>query len=113
MADDLPSTDPTENSQPESTPLGNVTTEAVANPDTPDSIDDPADGLPENLPPVQPPSAGFIMQLFLVPGLIVAAVIAVWALFGKLSASEQDWRHLVAEVRSNNEHRRWRGDAAC
>ncbi|MGZ0168481.1 MAG: HEAT repeat domain-containing protein [Planctomycetales bacterium] len=109
MADDLPSTDPTENSQPESTPLGNVTTEAVANPDTPDSIDDPADGLPENLPPVQPPSAGFIMQLFLVPGLIVAAVIAVWALFGKLSASEQDWRHLVAEVRSNNEHRRWRG----
>jgi len=67
------------------------------------------DDLPEDLPPVQPPSAGFIMQLFLVPGLIVAAVIAVWALFGKLSSSEQDWRQLVAEVRSNNEHRRWRG----
>lgn len=64
---------------------------------------------PEDLPPVEPPSAGFIMQLFLVPGLIVAAVIAVWALFGKLSSSEQDWRQLVAEVRSNNEHRRWRG----
>lgn len=63
----------------------------------------------EDLPPVEPPSAGFIMQLFLVPGLIVAAVIAVWALFGKLSSSEQDWRQLVAEVRSNNEHRRWRG----
>lgn len=63
----------------------------------------------EDLPPVEPPSAGFIMQLFLVPGLIVAAVIAVWALFGKLSTSEQDWRQLVAEVRSNNEHRRWRG----
>ena len=67
------------------------------------------DELAEELPPVEPPSAGFIMQLFLVPGLIVAAVIAVWALFGKLSASEQDWRQLVAEVRSNNEHRRWRG----
>jgi len=63
----------------------------------------------EELPPVEPPSAGFIMQLFLVPGLIVAAVIAVWALFGQLSASEQDWRQLVAELRSNNEHRRWRG----
>lgn len=48
------------------------------------------------------------MQLFLVPGLIVAAVIGVWALFGKLSTSEQDWRELVQEVRSTNEHRRWR-----
>lgn len=73
------------------------------------SDEPPKDGIPEDLPPVEPPSAGFIMQLFLVPGLIVAAVIAVWALFGKLSSSEQDWRQLVAEVRSNNEHRRWRG----
>lgn len=63
----------------------------------------------EQLPPVQPPSAGFIMQLFLVPGLIVAAVVGVWALFGKISSSEQDWRQLVAELRSTNEHRRWRG----
>ncbi|MDA1164805.1 MAG: HEAT repeat domain-containing protein [Planctomycetota bacterium] len=69
----------------------------------------PVDGISEDLPHVEPPSAGFIMQLFLVPGLIVAAVIAVWALFGQLSSSEQDWRQLVAEVRSNNEHRRWRG----
>lgn len=68
-----------------------------------------ASELPQDLPPVEPPSAGFIMQLFLVPGLIVAAVIGVWALFGKLSSSEQDWRQLVAEIRSNNEHRRWRG----
>lgn len=63
----------------------------------------------EQLPPVQPPSAGFIMQLFLVPGVIVAAVVGVWALFGKISSSEQDWRQLVAELRSTNEHRRWRG----
>lgn len=48
------------------------------------------------------------MQLFLVPGLIVVAVIGVWALFGKLSNSEQDWRELVQEIRSTNEHRRWR-----
>lgn len=65
--------------------------------------------LPEELPPVEPPSASFIMQLFLVPAVIVAAVIGIWALFGQLSASEQDWRQLVAELRSNNEHRRWRG----
>jgi len=49
------------------------------------------------------------MQLFLVPGLIVLAVIGVWALFGKISSSEQDWRQQVTELRSNNEQRRWRG----
>lgn len=71
----------------------------------------PANNLPpgDQLPPVQPPSASFIMQLFLVPGLIVAAVVGVWALFGKISSSEQDWRQLVAELRSTNDHRRWRG----
>mgnify|MGYP002635838991 CR=1 FL=1 len=69
----------------------------------------PASDLPDDLPHVEPPSAGFILQLFLVPGLIVAAVIGVWALFGKISSSEQDWRQQIVEMRSNNEHRRWRG----
>ncbi len=49
------------------------------------------------------------MQLFLVPGLIVVAVIGVWALFGQLSSGEQDWRQLISEIRSTNDHRRWRG----
>jgi HEAT repeats len=65
--------------------------------------------LPEDLPPVQPPSAGFIIQLFVVPGLIVLAIVAVWALFGKLAGGDQDWRGLVIELRHPNEHRRWRG----
>ena len=30
------------------------------------------------LPAVEPPSAGFIIQLFVVPGVIVAAIVAVW-----------------------------------
>jgi len=63
---------------------------------------------PEELPPVTPPSAGFIVQLFLIPALIVLAVVAVWALFGKLADSESDWRQLTAELGSSNEHRRWR-----
>ena len=62
----------------------------------------------EELPPVEPPSAGFIIQLFLIPALIVAAVIGVWVLFGKLADSETDWQQLVAELGSGNEHRRWR-----
>ncbi len=55
-----------------------------------------------------PPSAGYIVQLFLIPALIVAAVVAVWALFGKLADSETDWKQMVAELGSSNEHRRWR-----
>ncbi|MBL8808934.1 MAG: HEAT repeat domain-containing protein [Planctomycetaceae bacterium] len=63
---------------------------------------------PEELPPVTPPSAGFIVQLFLIPALIVMGVVSVWALFGKLADSESDWTALVSELGSNNEHRRWR-----
>lgn len=63
---------------------------------------------PEELPPVTPPSAGYIVQLFLIPALIVMAVVAVWALFGKLADSESDWTQLVSELGSANEHRRWR-----
>lgn len=67
------------------------------------------DGQPESLPPVRPPSAGFLLQLFVVPAIIVAAVIAVWALFGKLAGGDVDWRVLVEEIKSPNKHRRWRG----
>lgn len=116
MADENPSTEPEETVDPESPSTlensaasGDTGTTTAATQDGATAGGASADDLPEDLPPVEPPSAGFIMQLFLVPGLIVAAVIAVWALFGKLSTSEQDWRQLVAEVRSNNEHRRWRG----
>jgi hypothetical protein len=66
------------------------------------------DQLPEELPPVEPPSAGFIIQLFVVPGLIVAGVVGAWALFGKLATGEQDWRGLVLELQQPNPHRRWR-----
>lgn len=65
--------------------------------------------LPDELPPVQPPSAGFILQLFVVPGLIVVLVVGVWLLFGKLATSEQDWHGLVRELQQPNQHRRWRG----
>src|SRR6187200_1181568 len=69
----------------------------------------PADNaLPEHLPPVEPPSAGFIVQLFLVPAIIVAAVIGLYLLFGKLAAGDTDWRQLVSDIKSDNPNVRWR-----
>jgi hypothetical protein len=58
------------------------------------------------LPPVDPPSAGFIVQLFLIPALIVTAIVGVWALFGKLASNEQDVSRVLADIRSSNANRR-------
>ena len=84
----------------DSTPPSASTIPQNSGPSRPDLSDD--------LPPVQPPSAGFIIQLFVVPGLIVLAVVAVWALFGQIAAGEQDWHNLVEELQSPNSHIRKR-----
>ncbi|MCY2963905.1 MAG: HEAT repeat domain-containing protein [Planctomycetota bacterium] len=65
--------------------------------------------FPDDLPPVRPPSVGFIVQLFVVPGLIVAAIVGIWLLFGRVATAEHNWRRLVVELQNPNEHRRWRG----
>lgn len=77
---------------------------------SPPPADDPviAETRPEELPPVEPPSAGYIVQLFLIPALIVAAVIGVWALFEVLADRETDWQQLVQDLGSSNDDRRWR-----
>ncbi|MBL8848450.1 MAG: HEAT repeat domain-containing protein [Planctomycetaceae bacterium] len=83
-----------------------------ASPETSDSGEDRAptgDAFPETLPPVEPPSARFIVQLFLIPALIVGGVIGVYFLFGRLATGELDWRQQVDNVRSQNPHVRWRG----
>jgi HEAT repeat protein len=59
--------------------------------------------LSDDLPPVQPPSAGFIIQLFVVPGLIVLAVVAVWFAFGRIAAYDQDWKPLAGDLQSPND----------
>lgn len=68
----------------------------------PSSIDD--NELPDDLPPVQPPSPGFIIQLFVFPALIVMAVVAIWWMFGLIAVGEQDWHNLVQELQSPNLH---------
>jgi len=57
------------------------------------------------LPPVEPPSAGFIVQLFIIPAVIVAVIVIVWALFNWLAHMGTDPRSYVAALRRNNESR--------
>src|SRR4051794_7662003 len=63
---------------------------------------DPRDPMPmlADLPPVEAPSAGFIVQLFVIPAVVVAVVVVVWLLFGKLAGGERDAREYVRLLRS-------------
>ena len=60
----------------------------------------------ELLPPVEPPSAGFIIQLFVIPAVIVAAVVGIWFVIETLARrGEQDPAKIVSALRSNNQAR--------
>jgi len=63
---------------------------------------------PETLPPVEPPTADFVLQLFILPLVVVAVVVLVYVLFGRLAGGERDALTYVEEIRSRNENRRWR-----
>ena len=65
-------------------------------------------GMPADLPPVEPPSAGFIVQLFVIPAAIVGVVVLVWLLFGRLAGGERDAMDYVRALQDPNENRRWR-----
>src|SRR3954469_22661870 len=60
----------------------------------------PYDPALTDLPPVEAPSAGFIVQLFVIPAVVVAVVIVVWLLFGKLAGGERDALEYVRMLRS-------------
>src|SRR6516164_8891411 len=60
---------------------------------------DPTANLPD-LPQVEPPSAGFVVQLFVIPAAVVVVVIIVWLLFGKLAGGERDATEYVRQLRS-------------
>ena len=64
--------------------------------------------MPTDLPPVEAPSAGFIVQLFVIPAAIVVVVVVVWLLFGKLAGGERDAMDYVQTIKDANENRRWR-----
>ena len=57
------------------------------------------------LPPVEPPSAGFLVQLFLVPGVIVAIIVGVWLTFHWLAHLGNDPQAYLRTLRRDNEGR--------
>jgi HEAT repeat protein len=57
------------------------------------------------LPPVEPPSAGFIVQLFVVPGAIVVVVVLIWVLFNWLAQKGNDRDAFVRALQRDNEAR--------
>ena len=61
----------------------------------------PKMAIDHDLPPVEAPTAGFIIQLFVIPGVIVFVVILVWLLFGKLAGGERDAMEYVRTMRSS------------
>lgn len=60
---------------------------------------------PDDLPPVEPPSAGFLVQLFLVPALIVGIIVSVWLAFHWLAQLGNDPQAAVRALRRNTEGR--------
>jgi HEAT repeat protein len=57
------------------------------------------------LPPIEPPSAGFLIQLFVIPGAIVAVIVVVWLMFHWLAAMGNDPREYIKKLRGNSEVR--------
>jgi hypothetical protein len=60
------------------------------------------------LPPIEPPSAGFIVQLFVVPGLIVLAIVGVWlTLHGLVQQTSIEPDKLVEGLEQGSSVARW------
>jgi HEAT repeat protein len=57
------------------------------------------------LPPVEPPSASFILQLFIVPGVIVVVVVMIWLMFNWLAQKGNDRDAFVRALARNNDAR--------
>ena len=57
----------------------------------------------EILPPVEAPTAGFLMQLFLIPMIIVSIIVLVWMMFSWLAHMGTDPSELVRGLKTLNE----------
>jgi hypothetical protein len=61
------------------------------------------------LPPVQPPSGRFIVQLFVVPGLIVLGVVVLLIAWSSYISSSRTPAFFLQQLDSDNSDIRWRG----
>ena len=68
-----------------------------------------SNGAPHGLPPVAPPSGRFIVQLFLVPGLIVAVAVFIYLGSSYLVQSSHTPGNFLKDLDSPNPEIRWRG----
>ena len=59
----------------------------------------------DSLPPVEPPSAAFLVQLFVVPAVIVTIIVFVWLAFHWLAQLGNDPEAYVRTLRRANEGR--------
>lgn len=75
----------------------------------PESGNDAAGSRPASpddlLPAVQAPSAGFILQLFFIPLVIVSLIVAIWFLFSWLASAGSDPKDLVRDLKKLNDAR--------
>jgi hypothetical protein len=65
--------------------------------------------VPRGLPPVTPPSGRFIVQLFLVPGVIVAVVALLIVGLGYLVGGSRTTENFLHDLDNPNADIRWRG----
>lgn len=56
---------------------------------------------------IEPPSAGFIVQLFLLPAVIVGIIVLIWVGFGKIATGNRSVEDYMAGLRSNEPKWRW------
>ena len=56
----------------------------------------------QDLPPIEPPSAGFLLQLFVIPMVIVGIIVMVWLMFSWLAQMGNSPQDLVRDLRRLN-----------
>lgn len=77
-------------------------------PAKPDGSTSAAATADPGLPPVAPPSGKFIIQMFLVPGLIVGVVVVVLVVAYWLLGNPMDPKKILKGLRDSNPEVRWR-----
>ena len=80
-----------------------------SNPEPPISDSAPTSEQPltadELLPPVEPPNANFILQLFIVPAVIVLFVFLCVMVIGWAQSAKQDPSSMIQALRAGNQSR--------